>query len=289
MHTRIKLMRWLFAAYRFQNLPLGERFFQGVPAGTVVNTPLFGYTIPLEVSRTMAHRLLCLQQEYFIAEKHLFENLVNTGDCVIDVGTNIGYYMLMFQQRIGPSGKVICLEPEPTNLQELKRTIAVNQFQNIELLEVAAGDRQDTICLDPGMNGRVNTKTSAHTVPMIQLDELIPHHPALVKIDVEGFEGQVLTGMQEMMATVKPNLFVEVHPSLLEYEFSVRDVYALLQPHYPNITAWEPILQGNVYQKLRSRYFPKHGIRQLTDLPAVLNQCERGERLDPPFWMICTT
>lgn len=39
--------------------------------------------------------------------------MVRRGDHVVDVGANIGYYVLMFESAVGPKGKITAFEPEP--------------------------------------------------------------------------------------------------------------------------------------------------------------------------------
>ena len=283
----LRPMRLLLRLVRVRDLALAERYFRGVPAGSVIPTPLFGHTLPLDVSRSTTHRLLCLQQERFIAERGLVGALARPGDCVVDVGANIGYYLLLFQSRVGAAGRVVCVEPEPTNLGELRRCIAANGFSNVELLAAAAGAARGEVVLREGLNGRVETGGGeGRTVPMIPLDSLCDRRPALVKIDIEGFEGQALAGMAQMLGTLAPALFVEVHPRLLNYGYAVRDVVGLAQPHYARVEFWEPADQGSLIQRLRARYCSSRAVRRIVDEAALLADCDTGRRTDP-FWMIC--
>lgn len=276
---------WL---YRFQTLTIANWLYRGAPAETVVEVPFAGYTLPVEVARTTMHRLLALLRERQVVERGLLARLIRPGDCVGDVGANIGYYALLFARLAGPSGRVVCLEPEPDNLVQLRRIVERNALPNVEVLPVAAGEQPGQVQLERGMNGHVKLEGDfGCVVPVIALDSLADRRFDVVKIDVEGFEGQVLGGMRQLLQTRPPRLFVEVHPALLRYGYTVRDVFELVQPHYRTIEFWAEAGGPSVWDKVRTRYVPGAAVTRLPDAPTLLAACERGERTTP-FWMICT-
>jgi FkbM family methyltransferase len=149
------------------------------------------------------------------------DRFLEPGMNVIDVGGNVGTYALYIAKRVGPSGRVISLEPTSTNLAYLKRNAEANGFSQIILEGVAAG-------AEPG-EVRINlseTNFGAHRVavdsddsgayemaPMVRLDDLVERHALehvdFIKIDVEGFEHQVLLGAQETLRTRDPVLLIE--------------------------------------------------------------------------------
>jgi len=283
----LTMLRWFVDAYRLQTLPIAERYFRDAKSDEIVETSLFGYRLPLQVARSNPHRLLCLQRERFIAERYLLFDLLTPGDTVVDVGANIGYYLLLFQSRVGSRGRVVCIEPDPTNLEELRRCIQVNRFDNVHILEAAIGDTRGTARIREGLNSRVLVgSTNGLAIPMITLDELVDRNPKLVKIDIEGFEGQALCGGQELMKTLAPNLFIEVHPRLLEYGYSVSDVIDLVRPNYKEILFHKPGTAGSIIQKLNTRYQPGGGTEMIRSETALLEACRSGRIVDP-FWMIC--
>ncbi len=63
------------------------------------------------------------------------------GDTFIDVGAHIGYLSLPIAKRVGPSGKVIALEPSPTSLELLRRNVALNGFNWVTVVDAAASDK----------------------------------------------------------------------------------------------------------------------------------------------------
>lgn len=152
---------------------------------------------------------------------------IRQGDCVWDVGANIGLYSGLFAAAVGPSGKVISIEPSRAcvaMLEGLARDhtdgaswevvpVALSDTDGDALLSVGGGDTA------PG--NRLASHDEASTVPvkMARGDSLLAagyEAPAVVKIDVEGFEGEVVDGMASVLGL--PSLrtvCVEIHFAIL--------------------------------------------------------------------------
>lgn len=279
-------MRLLLNAYRLQTVPIAERFFS--ECNEVINTPMFGYVFPTRVSRTGMHRQLCLLQERFIAERTLLFNMIKRNSLIVDVGSNIGYYLLLFERYTGPHGHVICVEPEPDNLKELYNCIQINKFRNVEVMEAAVGAEQGELLMRRGINSGVcgEPTREGFYVPAICLDAFTKRKPDLVKIDIEGFEGQALAGAQQLLKAIAPKLFVEIHPALLRFGFSVSDILSLVRPHYKEIRFFKPANQQTLLEKISARYLRNGGYQEIRTEGDVLEACDSGS-LTEPFWMIC--
>jgi hypothetical protein len=104
---------------RCWELSLAEWAFRNVSTSMWTTRPLFGATMHLNLARSRAQQLLYLMGRRFIGEFMLLERLVHPGMRVVDVGANIGYYLLLFERLVGAFGKVICIEPSPENVAEL--------------------------------------------------------------------------------------------------------------------------------------------------------------------------
>jgi FkbM family methyltransferase len=76
--------------------------------------------------------LLYLEGERSIAERYLIRGLLSPGMRVVDVGVNIGNYLLMFERGMGPSWKIVCITPSPWNLPGLKENIRSNGFGSVD-------------------------------------------------------------------------------------------------------------------------------------------------------------
>lgn len=157
---------------------------------------------------------------------------IRPGDCVWDVGANVGFYTKRFASLVGEHGRVVAFEPSPDSAADLRR--AVDERRNVAILPVALGDSKSTVPFRKGEDelsatSRIvepraeatETSESLVRVEMARGDELIRSeracHPNVVKIDTEGYELDVLRGLSGIMES--PSLrtvCVEVHFSLLE-------------------------------------------------------------------------
>ena len=142
----------------------------------------------------------------------LYKRFLRPGDLAFDIGAHVGDRVASFR-RLG--ARVVAVEPQPALVFTLKLLYALDRQVTIE--PVALGPKSGTIELKlnppnptvatassdfiaaaegaPGWEDQHWTKTK--TVAMKTLDELIAKHgiPRFVKIDVEGFEDEVLAGL----------------------------------------------------------------------------------------------
>jgi len=152
----------------------------------------------------------------------ILSTLVSTGDWVIDVGANVGHYTKRLSELVGPSGRVIALEPIPETFSLLASNTRSFGFLNVTLLNAAVSDRTQLVGMaipnfDSGLKNfyqaRITGDASnaqAIQVITVTLDSLnLPRRVAMVKIDVEGHERDVLRGMEQMLRRDGPTLIVE--------------------------------------------------------------------------------
>jgi FkbM family methyltransferase len=149
---------------------------------------------------------------------------VRTGDNVIDVGANIGLLTVPLGLAVAPAGMVVAVEPLPANTRRLRANVARNNLETVRIVEAAAGSADGRATLhtagDPAfgsLRAIVKYRTSGDLdVALRSLDslwgELGRPAVALVKIDVEGAELEVLHGARELLATARPVLLIEADP-----------------------------------------------------------------------------
>lgn len=148
------------------------------------------------------------------------------GATVVDVGANIGCNTVHAATRVGPTGRVIAVEPAGDNLEVLRRNVAQNGLTNVEIMEMAAGAERGTRTFY--LRGDISAVNSFYvesvyasvtdvvSVPVAPLDDLVKGEADLVKIDVEGAELEVLAGMPRLLSASRLRLVVEWHPLLQE-------------------------------------------------------------------------
>lgn len=147
-------------------------------------------------------------------EIELLCSFVRPGDCVLDVGANIGLYSLALSRAVGPHGRVIAVEPDPDNLALLRRNLLSNECVNVTVVEEALGDTDRTVHLYGTRENSGGLSTAdilgvgphgAIPVPMRRGDSVLGEMgvvPRVAKIDVEGAEPLVLAGLGDRLPQV---------------------------------------------------------------------------------------
>jgi FkbM family methyltransferase len=151
---------------------------------------------------------------------------ITAGDCVVDIGANVGHYTVRLSQLVGATGRVLAFEPVPETFELLAANLAFLGVHNVSLFNVAVSAKTAEMGLSVPQfsSGLANfycaglTSTSPwprnpdneFNVLTIALDSLaFPLRVALVKLDVEGHELSALRGMQQLLRRDRPRLIVE--------------------------------------------------------------------------------
>jgi FkbM family methyltransferase len=291
----LRILKWraaqiTFWLNRFRSLPRAEFLFGNVEPGTIVDRSLFGYKFFCDVSRDGPQRLLFLEGERQIAEAGLVLKLLKPGFHVVDVGANIGYYVLLFRKGIGPDGKVVAIEPSPENLPELLLNVERNSLdKNVEIIEAAVGATTGSVGLQRGINsGLTSDNHAAYVVRLDTLDNLIRGRVDFIKIDVEGFESFVLKGATRIISECRPILFVEIHPVEMQPQgISPINVVRQLRQFYRNIELYEQPTNGGIFQLALRRYFKVGLVSKVDDIEEYISRVETNKESTRPFWAVC--
>lgn len=191
---------------------LAARPFRGRPAA-VRTGPARGLRLRVE-PRSLAWLTGKVEPE---VQRALHERL-RPGDTVVDAGASIGFHSLLASRLVGPTGTVVSFEPNPADAASLRANAGLNGLANVVVVEQALSSTAATAFLDrPGeatARLRRTATPGALQVPTTSLDAYLTASrlaPALVKIDVEGHEADVLQGMAATLAKSRPVLIVEMH------------------------------------------------------------------------------
>jgi len=147
------------------------------------------------------------------------------GDCVWDIGANIGYYSKLFSQCVGKEGTVLAFEPSPLNFARL--SAACRDLKNVSLVQLGLGREDAKVSFRQGVDSLgatsriVDHGPGEFVVDIRSGASLIDRGAALapnaIKIDVEGFECEVLEGLGNHIAAASlRTIGVEVHFGLLK-------------------------------------------------------------------------
>lgn len=146
-------------------------------------------------------------------------SLLKPGMTAVDVGGNIGYVALLMAEAVGPSGRVVAVEPDPGNAHVLRLNAERTRGAQIEVVEAAAWSEPGE--LDLGLH---DTNTGDHrvglaesgrmTVPVraVRLDEVLPARVDLILMDTQASEHVALRGARRLLERSRPVLLVEFWP-----------------------------------------------------------------------------
>jgi FkbM family methyltransferase len=143
--------------------------------------------------------------------------LLQPGDVVCDVGANVGAITLMFARHV-PEGAVYAFEPVRAHYQLLVTNVTLNELTNVAPFHAAVGAAGGRIRAprvpfslerNLGAIALEDFAEDGEEVPLIRIDDLKLPACALLKIDVEGMEADVVRGAAATLDRCRPLLFVE--------------------------------------------------------------------------------
>jgi len=158
--------------------------------------------------------------------------LIEPGDYVIDVGAHEGYVSLMMANKVGNSGRVFSIEPNPENLKYLYDNTRINSSKNVSIIPEAISDTKSQAVFyytdDGGPYGSLinfsHYKTSKSvSVQTDTLDNLFykPEYAnriKLCKLDIEGNEMKAIMGGTKLITEYKPHVAFEVSLTFWAYQ-----------------------------------------------------------------------
>ncbi|MEO8404427.1 MAG: FkbM family methyltransferase [Chitinophagaceae bacterium] len=202
-------------------------------------------------------------------------------DLFVDIGANIGSYTVLAGAHVGSS--VVAIEPVPATFQHLKNNIAINQINsNVSACNFALGNQKGQISFTSTLDtmNHVATGSEANTiqVPVDTLDNILGKEkdPILLKIDVEGFETDVLNGAD---ATLKKNqlkaIIIELNGSGAKYGYNEAHIHQKLLDHGYNPYRYDPL-----ERKLSSiADFGTHNTIYIKDIDFVQDRVKKAEKV----------
>ncbi len=142
------------------------------------------------------------------------------GSVVFDIGSQYGDYAILWEKRF--HAKVFAFELLEENFHEMLKNIALNR-SNVKAFHTAVGDGGKIRFARRGnmASAHINDGEDPIEVETKRIDDFVRESgemPDLVKIDVEGFELDVLKGMTETLERYSPYLIVETHSLALRRE-----------------------------------------------------------------------
>lgn len=150
-------------------------------------------------------------------ELRQYRSLVQPGDHVLEVGCHHGFLTMQLAHLVGPTGSIVALDANPENVIIAQSNVTLNKLANVEILFAAGGEQNGSAMFEWKTNAHQVTGAStassyrANVVTADDLADRFARNFDVLKIDVEGFECEVLRGANRTLQS-RPNLILEVHP-----------------------------------------------------------------------------
>ncbi len=153
-----------------------------------------------------------------------FLRLIKPGQVVLDIGMHVGYYATIFAQLTGPTGQVHAFEPTPSTRDIAAENVA--RFPNLTVHAYAVWSGSQTVEFndfgtkymafnsfsEPRLDGHqlTPTKFQAETIALDSFRSQLGKPIALVKVDAESAEWNIIEGAQQLLRTDRPLVTLEV-------------------------------------------------------------------------------
>lgn len=171
-------------------------------------------------------------------------------DMFFDIGANVGSYMVLASGHVG--ARTIAFEPIPSTFNTLRKNIQINKIDSlVKGLNVGVGSKSETLIFTESFD-TVNhvvsesesiSQENSIVIPVVAIDEIACKNklPALIKIDVEGYEMEVLKGMKSTLGngTLKA-IIIELNGSGGRYGYDESLIHEMLLTAGFNAFEYDP-------------------------------------------------
>ena len=160
-----------------------------------------------------------------IDHTNIFVEKVSKKKKILDLGANIGYYMLLESEHSDYKSTIVCIEPDTRNTLLLKENIKINKLENkTEVLEAAVSGEDGEISIsftnESNLNrisDEKNLSNNLKKVKSVSLNTLFKKYGFFdcLRMDVEGAESVILGKNSNLFLEAMPNescIFMEMHP-----------------------------------------------------------------------------
>ena len=156
--------------------------------------------------------------------------MIQPEDRVLELGVHYGFYASFISNHL-KGGAYLGVELQPKSAMYAHSNLSLNGFKNSQILNAAAGSKKGVISYEPFQNGNANVSKNTETkfkMDVVAADDLAQEYGdfTFLKIDVEGFELEVLKGAKKLLSK-KPKLAIELHNPFLSKQ-EIIDIFELI-------------------------------------------------------------
>ena len=181
--------------------------------------------------------------------ERVFPLHVKPGSTVIDAGAHIGTHTLSLAALAGPEGRVYAFEPQKKIYRELVHNLRLNGVSNVVPLRFALGRNAGVIEMSPTVSGNEGSTAvgrGGDKAELRAIDSFAFDNVSFIKIDVEGYEDEVLEGARLTIARHRPVILVEIQGGYFYIERAPPQIQA-------KVRATRALLAGMGYKVQRVR------------------------------------
>ncbi len=185
-----------------------------------------GFSVYVRQGDTTVGKALRAEHHYEPHVAKCLREFLGPGGTFVDVGASVGYFTVLGGHIVGDTGKVISFEPGPQNVPLLLLNIAANGLGNVDVHQLAVTRYKDVLLYSrSGGNGTIRpwdrTPKDLDDNDLVQgntLDRVLGPTATVdvIKVDVEGAEGLVLRGAEQVLRHSHPAIIFEFSPPSLE-------------------------------------------------------------------------
>jgi FkbM family methyltransferase len=235
--TKAKFLMAIDPSYYYKRIFFGS---------AVVEVNGFKMFLDLKNDVGISKDLFLFRKREHLSTDYLIENdVIQEGQTVLDIGANIGYYALLESRLVGKKGEVYAIEPVLKNYTALKKNVELNDAANVKTFNMAAGNVNGDMEIFVADKGNISSFipkgdanfVSKQKVQMVRVDNFVSDRdikPDFIRMDVEGFETEIIKGMADTLKT-KPKLLIEVHPNIASKEDLMEMISAIRDSGYKKV------------------------------------------------------
>jgi FkbM family methyltransferase len=223
--------------------------------------------------------LYCGLHEY--QEMFLLLHLLRPSDLFVDIGANIGSYSILSAAHIGCA--TISIEPVPATFKNLLDNIRINDVkEKVEALNIALGSQEGTIAFTTNFDTMNHVATSNDrdtiTVKIRTLDDILGKRiPILLKIDVEGFESEVLNGASHTLADKNLKaIIIELNGSGTRYNYNESAIQKKLYDLGFNPYTYDPVKRELLKQNTSNN---SDNFLYLRDIGFITERIQKADKI----------
>ena len=235
---------------------------KAIKKGRVLYQSLLGFKMDLKLDRVVDRGIYVgsFEKETLL----FFKNSIKPNMTIFDIGANVGLFSLTASAVLKNSGQIYAFEPAEEVYSDFQKNIALNNFQNIQLIQTGVSEKSGeitfNICEDNAYNS-INSKPMRKvirkiTIPTTTIDDFCKqekiHQIDIIKVDTEGAEYFILKGGKNILSKDNaPILFLEYNTQILkEVELSdIRNLlkdfgYSLYELRFGILKPFDPLLSS---------------------------------------------